>query len=320
MSNEHYEWHGRVDIEDGKHGLRWHQKVENESSREFSHKFNQPTVALCGFCCDLGVEQNKGRVGAKLGPDTIRKALSNLASHNEFTLCDSGNIVADQDMSLTQKLYAKQIESLLKQHNVVIGLGGGHEIAWGSYKGLLSSSSKKRIGIINFDAHFDLRQSSPFASSGTPFRQIAEHCEENNQAFNYACIGVSEASNTLALFDYAHKTNVRYLLDHECDFEKATALLSPMLKEVDELYVTICLDAFPSYLAPGVSAPSSLGIDPRFVIKLINWIAKNQKLLSFKWRLSDIAEMNPTYDIDNSTARLAARLIFEIVNAKSRNI
>ena len=90
-----------------------------------------------------------------------------------------------------------------------------------------------------------------------------------------------------------------------------------MLKEIDELYVTICLDAFPAYLAPGVSAPSALGISPQFVIAILHWLRKSQEKFNYSWRLSDVAEMNPLFDIDNRTAKLAARLIFEILNAKS---
>ena len=57
-------------------------------------------------------------------------------------------------------------------------LGGGHEVAFGTYLGLArisrSAHPGDRIGILNLDAHFDLRP-GPVPSSGTPFRQIAEH-------------------------------------------------------------------------------------------------------------------------------------------------
>jgi formiminoglutamase len=59
-----------------------------------------------------------------------------------------------------------------------------------------------------------------------------------------------------------------------------------------------------------------LGISPQFVINMLHWLAESQSDLSFNWQLADVAEMNPTYDIDNRTAKLAARLIFEILQAK----
>jgi formiminoglutamase len=93
-----------------------------------------------------------------------------------------------------------------------------------------------------------------------------------------------------------------------------------MLAEIDELYVTVCLDTFPASIAPGVSAPSSLGISVEFVINMLHWIAQSQSAFHYNWQLTDIAEMNPNYDIDNRTAKLAARLIYEVVGSKFNNL
>ncbi|MFT5312937.1 MAG: formiminoglutamase [Paraglaciecola sp.] len=315
-----YQWQGREDSEDGEQGLRWHQVLNRSGNLPLNRTGNQQGSALVGFACDLGVKANKGRMGAKNGPNKIRDALANLAWHGKRPITDQGTIIVNHDLAQDQAHYAHTIAEALTQHCLVIGLGGGHEIAWGSYQGLLEHLESKpdtRIGIINFDAHFDLRKPSPSASSGTPFRQIAEHCQQNHRPFNYACLGVAEAANTPALFAYAKQLNVPYLLDRQCELAAAQALLTPFLADIDELYVTICLDAFPAHIAPGVSAPSALGISPAFVIDMIHWLAESEKALGYHWHLADIAEMNPLYDQDNRTAKLAARLIFEILKAKA---
>lgn len=309
-----YHWQGREDTEDGQNGLRWHQIVDTTQHTN--------SCALLGFECDLGVAANKGRVGAAKGPNAIRNTLANLAWHADCGLHDQGNIIAETHLPEAQTHYGEQVAKSLNKHSFVIGLGGGHEIAWGSYQGLvqhLATNSNKKIGIINFDAHFDLRNPSLNTSSGTPFRQIAEHCQAHNQAFLYACLGVAESSNTSALFAYAKQTQTRYLLDIDCNLNAAKQLLEPMLKEVDELYVTVCLDAFPASVAPGVSAPSALGISVEFVINMLHWIAQSQPTFHYNWQLADIAEMNPYYDIDNRTAKLAARVVYEVVNSKFSN-
>lgn len=305
-----YHWQGREDTEEGQNGLRWHQVM---NSQAHAH-----SCSILGFECDLGVAANKGRVGAAQGPNVIRHALANLAWHADCDVHDAGNIVAATQLVEAQNHYAQQIAKGLNEHSFVIGLGGGHEIAWGSYQGLVQSlagDSNKTIGIVNFDAHFDLRNPSQKTSSGTPFRQIAEYCHTHQQPFHYACLGVAESANTSALFTYAKHTQTRYLLDIECNLEAAKQLLEPMLSEVDELYVTVCLDAFAAHIAPGVSAPSALGISTEFVINMLRWIAQSQSTFDYNWRLTDIAEMNPHYDIDNRTAKLAARLVYEAVTA-----
>jgi len=306
-----YHWQGREDTEEGQSGLRWHQAMDNQ---QHTH-----SCALLGFECDLGVAANKGRVGAAKGPNVIRDALANLAWHADCSLHDAGNILAATHLADAQHHYAQQIAKSLNENSFVIGLGGGHEMAWGSYQGLvqhLAANSNKKIGIVNFDAHFDLRNPSEQTSSGTPFRQMAEYCHTYNQPFHYACLGVAESSNTSALFTYAKQTQTRYLLDIDCNLNAAKQLLTPMLTAVDELYVTVCLDAFPASIAPGVSAPSALGISVEFVVQMLRWIAQSQSDFHYNWRLADIAEMNPDYDIDNRTAKLAARLIYEALGAK----
>ena len=307
-----FTWQGRTDSEDGERGLRWHQVVNQTTEAEL--------CTLVGFACDLGVKANKGRVGASDGPNVIRTALANMAWHADAALQDRGDIVAQDELGSSQQHYATAISKALATSKLVIGLGGGHEIAWGSYQGLQQhlASSNKKIGIINFDAHFDLRKPAPLTSSGTPFWQIAQDCQQQGKAFHYACLGVSEAANTKALFDAANATNTLYLRDFECDETSAKKLLSPMLVGIDELYVTICLDAFPASVAPGVSAPSALGISVPFVINMLHWLASSQLPFNYQWQLADVAEMNPTYDIDNRTAKLAARLIFEMTQAQFR--
>lgn len=315
MLVQDFNWQGRNDTEDGEAGKRWHNAVNDQTASE---------IALLGLACDLGVANNKGRVGAKDGPNAIRKALANLAWHQTTGLVDAGNQLPLANLDETQLAYAEHISQLIEQHQLVIGLGGGHEIAWGSYSGLFDAlqsmhNHQPKIGIVNFDAHFDLRKPAPLTSSGTPFRQIADHAAQQGLSFHYACLGVAETANTKALFDYANKLNCRYLLDVDCQVERAKALLAPMLEQVDHLYISICLDALPAAVAPGVSAPSALGIELKFIVDTIHYLAASQSKYGYNWQFADIAEMNPEFDIDQRTAKVAARIVFELVKAKFAN-
>lgn len=65
--------------------------------------------------------------------------------------------------------------------------------------------------------------------------------------------------------------------------------------------LSIDLDAFPQSAAPGVSAPQAIGVDPMIAISLIHKMGKNLQQLG-------LYEMNPRYDLDGRTARLAAKL------------
>jgi formiminoglutamase len=302
-------WQGRIDSEDGSTGHRWHQVVNCESSSDITGG-----ITLIGYPNDAGVAANKGRIGASGGPNALRQFLSNLPWHWQTELTDVGDAEIYSELDKTQGDFANRVARALDSNNQVIGLGGGHDMAWASYQGLSQTTSKK-IGIINFDAHLDLRKPAPNASSGTPFRQIADHCQQQNLEFHYTCLGVSKAANTQALFDYAEQSNTRMLFDYEYSLAAAKHTLIPMLQQIDELYVTVCLDAFPVSLCPGVSAPSALGISPRETINILQWLAQACGEYAISWRLSDIAELNPSLDSHNTTARFASRVAFELVNA-----
>ncbi|MEZ8943490.1 formimidoylglutamase [Vibrio sp. 10N.247.311.12] len=318
-------WTGRNDLEDGPLGTRVHHITKQVQSCELSDELTDGGIALVGFASDAGVARNKGRVGAKQAPNLIRQALANMAWHCDTRFADLGDIECNDDqLEVSQKQCATVIANALST-NKVITLGGGHEVAWASFQGLAEhlhrtqSDHKPKIGIVNFDAHFDLREfESDIAdvkpSSGTPFNQISEYCHTHQWPFHYACLGVSAASNTKALFNKADRLGVWYEHDRNMTQVNQVAQLVKLQKfiaECDYLYLTIDLDVFPAATAPGVSAPAARGVSYEALAPFLEQIFKHSEKLI----IADIAEYNPDYDIDSQTARLAARLCWDIASA-----
>ena len=88
------------------------------------------------------------------------------------------------------------------------------------------------------------------------------------------------------------------------------------LANVDCLYLTFCLDVFPAALAPGVSAPAALGVNPQWVMETIAAIGDLCRECDVNWLMADVAELSPVHDSSNATARLAARLVDEMLFSK----
>lgn len=312
-----YIWSGRVDDEENpEDAVRLHQMVKRSDTM-------QNGIAIIGFCSDEGVQRNKGRMGAANAPDLIRDALSNLPWDSHSAVFDAGNVFCEAgNLEAAHQALASQVTACLQQNSFPFVLGGGHEVAYGSWQGLiyyLESANEPvdlpRVGIINFDAHFDLRLDSHGCSSGTPFYQIARDCEQKGYPFHYCCLGVSELSNTAALFKRADALGVSYLKDSEMAITALPAIqakLAQFIDEVDILYLTIDLDVLPAGEAPGVSAPAARGVSLEVLELLIEQIKTSDKLT-----LADIAEYNPLFDIDGRTARVAARLFFNITKKES---
>ncbi|WP_133131053.1 formimidoylglutamase [Legionella yabuuchiae] len=301
-------WQGRTDSLPGE---RYFQHVEwvNVQSQELPKDYQ---TVLLGFCSDEGVRRNLGRVGAKSGPDAIRTQLAKLACHHDHTLIDVGNIVCEHgDLESAQAQFTKLISYCQQQGKFTIALGGGHEIAWPHYRGLAEHFPK--LGIINFDAHFDIRALiNEQSSSGTPFTEIKTYCDQQERPFEYCCLGIQRTANTNSLFERAHEWGVSYLTAEQLNQESLAwqmAFLDDFIIRNDYLYVSICLDVFEECYAPGVSAPQVMGLNPWQALSLLKYIKQTGKVISL-----DIAELSPPLDERHKTARLAAILLAEILN------
>lgn len=305
-------WTGRFDGDDASH-RRWWQAVvpydggaQAGAGGEGAVRTPKP-AALLGFASDEGVRRNKGRTGAAAAPAAIRHALGPLAFHLGRTVADAGDVVVSGGaLEAGQERAGRAVTALLDAGQLPAVLGGGHETAYASYLGVSSSAAVQggqRLGILNLDAHFDLRD-EPAPSSGTPFLQMARAEAAAGRDFRYAVVGISEPNNTRALFDTARKLGVQYLLDEDCGAERVREFVAGFLAGIDVLYLTIDLDVLPAAVAPGVSAPAAYGVPLPVISAVCRQVAGSGKLLHL-----DIAELNPEFDIDGRTARVAARLL-----------
>ncbi|WP_227697343.1 formimidoylglutamase [Psychrobacter celer] len=333
-------WTGRAEPFETARARYWYQIAQPytfDSSSQQNNQQNGQRVGLVGFACDQGVRRNQGRVGARAAPPLIRQAFAALPVIAELQqrfdgqlstlLGDAGDIhchdnddFAERSLEQAQLTYADKVSHIIQQGGLPVGLGGGHAIAYGSFLGLWqalqqanatsNNDAPLRIGIINFDAHLDIRQSD-VATSGTPFRQIAEHLEAQDQPFHYCCIGVSRFSNTAALFDRAEQLGVHIINDEDCankKWKKLAAQIETFINDVDVIYLTIDMDCLPASVVPGVSAPAAYGINLAFVERAVKHI-----MASGKVKMTDIAEINPTFDIDARSCKVAARLLATII-------
>ena len=262
-------WTGRASEQE----LYLHEKVQCVSLDDLDIKKNLKTIAILGYACDEGV---------------------------------------NDDMEIAQINLAEKITLLLSKNVLPIVLGGGHDIAYGHFNGIKTHLGNKKIGIINFDSHFDLRLNTNGNNSGTPFYQIAQDCITDNSPFNYLCLGIRKDANDKMLFETAAKLDVKYLETEHFNMhylEHVQLILMQFIEDVDYIYTTIDLDGFSSAYTPGVSAPSPMGFSPDIVLECLKVIIDSKKLISL-----DIAEMNPKYDIDGQSAKLAASLVHFVMH------
>lgn len=304
------DWTGR---DDGAH-LRVHQFVDVQNPKEPL----KPSAgfALLGFAVDEGVVRNQGRKGAADGPSAFRKALSNLPVLKEgFSLLDCGDISCpEHDLEEAQTYFQKHCEQLFKEGRYLFAIGGGHEIALPHYRAFVNTHKATTIGIINLDAHLDIRAplEGKSATSGSSFYQIHQECTKNKQPFHYLCLGAQRFGNTVDLWKRLKEFKGEAILAEEIAWNilEAEHTLTAFINKCDLIYLTICLDVFSPAYAPGVSAPSPFGIAPLEAVRLLRGVVRSGKVKTF-----NIAELNPGYDVDGKTAKLAALIAMELLTS-----
>jgi formiminoglutamase len=268
----------------------------------------QPVVI--GFPCDVGVRRNHGRPGAALAPDAIREKLYRLTSWDgpsgvdlaALDLLDLGNVIVSEDLEAAQQQLGAIVATVLHSGAVPLILGGGHETAFGHYLGYAGLD----CGIINVDAHLDVRPFPQGAHSGSPFRQALEHAAHPLEPGRYVVVGAQRQSVARAQWQFVqdHQGRVHWL---KADTGRGE-IVRLFADELDRLgrqgaaiLVTVDADAFCQTAVPGCSAPNPAGLEGAAWPALAERAGADPHVRSL-----EIVEVNPLFDRDQQTARWAA--------------
>lgn len=269
-------------------------------------------AVIIGFPSDKGVEINGGRTGAAGAPDAIKKELYKMTPSAESfdPFCnlikgtkDIGDIKVSGELESDQQNLGKVIAGYLENGIIPIILGGGHETAFGHFSGYAEAGI--RTSIFNVDAHTDVRPlKDDKPHSGSPFRQALEH--ESECADTYLVAGLQPHSTARAHLDFISDHGGHYLFRDETNITRISGLFHN--HESENLMVTFDMDAVDQSQAPGVSAPCANGLPSDLWLTSAYLAGRNKQVTSF-----DLSEVNPKYDRDGQTAKLAALTVWHFL-------
>jgi formiminoglutamase len=193
---------------------------------------------------------------------------------------------------------------------VPIVLGGGHETAYGHYLGYVAA--QRRVGILNIDAHLDLRPYSDGQShSGSPFRQAIEHPTQPLPGHHYVCLGAQPHNVSRRQYAYARQQGcvIHWRQEVKLSLPKHFVHERDRLTEAGcQIYVSLDADAVHMSEVPGVSAPNPVGLSGREVIACARLAGQSPQVASF-----DLVEINPRYDRDSQSARWGAVVLWNFL-------
>ena len=257
--------------------------------------YKDSEIVILGCPQDEGVARNNGRIGAALAPDVIRSQFYELTNFGiSRKIFDLGNTKIQPILEETHDLHTKIVEQVLRDNKLLIVLGGGNDVSYADGAAMANVYGADDWQAFNIDAHFDVRADSP-RNSGTPYRQLLE--EKFLSAKNFYEVAYQIQANSKIYYDYLQNLGAGCISLDEFEISK----LKSQIKKNLPVFWGFDTDAVRASDAPGVSAPSPIGLSAKNFIELAETAAnfENTKMIEF-------TEVNPNFDIDNRTAKLVA--------------
>jgi formiminoglutamase len=183
----------------------------------------------------------------------------------------------------------------------VVVLGGGNDISYPDCSAL--AKEVPALLALNIDRHLDLR-ADPVRNSGTPYRQLLEEGFIKPEAFHE--VGINSYANSMAYRRYAEALGVgiHYLAELRERGAGATVRAILAASGADGIFFGFDLDVVAAAEAPGVSDPSPMGLSAKEVCAIADVAAGDPRT-----RVVEISEVNPVYDRDGITSKLAANVV-----------
>ncbi len=273
--------------------------------------------ALLGFPYDGGIPS---RPGARFGPRAIREALAAFGASDGDSelppLVDLGDAaLPTTDGAEAHRRIEEAARGVFAAGARPVFLGGDHGVTGSIVRGLAAAKPGLRLGLVTIDAHLDVREhDGPGAlSSGTPFRRALETGILSGE--RVAMIGLRRFANSRYYLDWAREQGIHLFtvgdVAESGAITTAREALQAIGDDADALYLSVDLDAADAGYAPGVSAAGIGGLHAREMIDLVRTVAMDPRLVA-----ADLMEVSPPYDVDSRTAKLAARLLLELLAAR----
>lgn len=265
-------------------------------------------AVLVGEPYDGGVISRRG---AAEGPEALRNALAGVKTHQFDTgavdsVVDLGDIdVPAGSVAEVQDAIREVTEAVHELDAIPVFLGGDNSLTVPNVAPLLGDSS---VGVLNVDAHLDVRAVRDAPTSGTPYRQL--HAAGLD---SYACLGARHFETSRAYHDYVCENGGTVVTAEEvaADLSEAVDRALSSLGPVDRIYCSVDIDVLDAVYC-GSSAPTPGGLLPRELFRLVRLVADDKRIAGF-----ELVECAPPLDAGGRTVDAAARTVAHFLSGWS---
>ncbi len=187
-------------------------------------------------------------------------------------------------------------------------VGGDHSITAPLVRGYSRARPGEQIGIVQFDAHFDVRNLEDNGPhDGTPFRAILEG-PPRVEGRNLVQIGVHGFMSSHHYKRWCDEKGVTQVSAREIRRRGIEAVMAEALEiaaaGTDAIYVTLDIDCLGHAQAPGSGGTSPEGMDAWGLIEAMFILGQHDKV-----KAVDVVGIDPLLDVRDATAKMGASII-----------
>ncbi|MDK8180447.1 formimidoylglutamase [Paenibacillus sp. UMB4589-SE434] len=278
----------------------------------------------------VGIPLSKSSIshsGAFSTPAAVRAAFKSFTTYSmeydvdlqHLPVRDLGDIrMHATDIGECHRRIEESMQSLytVQPHIVPIIVGGDHSITCPSVKAFVERYSSKKVGIIHFDAHHDVRNfEDGGVTNGTPFRGILESGSVEGK--HIVQIGIRGFMNSKPYHDYVKSHGVHIYtsrdirrLGIDAVLDQAVALAGD---GTEAIYVSFDVDVIDQAYAPGCPAVGTGGMNPWDALDALYRLGAMPQVQGL-----DFVCIDPTVDVRNVTSRMAVQFMLSFLSGMAR--
>jgi len=289
----------------------WGMKKWNTISNLLQRDDPNVSVSLIGAPVSLG-SVTPG--ACDQAPGVLRAALRRMGTYDlesglelALPVYDAGDLdVSKASPAECFALIRDAVADLRAQSDLILIIGGNNAITRPGVHGLGDLS---KTGLITFDAHFDMRDTSAGLTNGNPVQALLD---DGMPGENIAQIGLAPFANAQYMHDAARGAgNMIYTMSDIRAQGMAGVVedaLAALTKRCDRIYSDFDIDVIERGLAPGAPGARPGGITTTEFFAAARMVGAHERVAAV-----DLAEFDPSLDVSDVTALVAARWVAEIL-------
>jgi agmatinase len=271
-----------------------------------------------------------GARGSREGPNGVRDKMPYWTCYNPeldidisegLDVVDFGNVAVTQTDVLEAHDQVETVTTELFERGITpVTIGGDHSLTYPAAKGLLNATDGD-VGVINIDAHHDVRHShGGELSSGTPFRRLLEDDSGKVAHENFVELGLSGWHNSKYYVDWVRDNGSEIITARDVHFgdidEAAERAIEAATDGTEAVYLSVDIDVLEPGDAPGTSVPSPGGLRTYELQELVYRIGRHDRT-----RGMDLMEVAPPLETyDRSTTLVASAVVNQFIGATKERI